>query len=184
MTARLNRDVIFAAVAIAAGLAGLWLTADYRPRARHFPQAMSAVIALSGVAILIEGWLRGRRGPAPAAAPRERASPDAGPDTPPPDAEASRRAERAGVLRGALPFAAILAVWALAVSYGAGYLLPGFLTGCAMMAIAGARRPLPIVAGAAGVVLFCFTMFYIVFQTRIPETEIIRSLVAPLRQLF
>jgi len=191
VTRAVGRDAIFAACAILAGAAGLIATWGYVPKARHFPQAMSAIILLSGIGILLMGRATSRQAAAPVVQasapgevvpPRTEGAPDGGPDTPLPDP--ARAAEYVGMLRGALPFGAILVTWALAVSLGAGYLLPGFVAGILLMIVAGSRRVVPIVLGAGGTVLFCFTMFYIVFRTRIPETAAVKAFVAPLRDLF
>ncbi|GHA35514.1 hypothetical protein GCM10007989_34340 [Devosia pacifica] len=172
------RDAVFAICAILAGAAGLWTTFDYLPKARHFPFAMCLIILVSGIILLIQAF-RNRPQPQPATGVAEGAG-GTGPSTPLPNPNLSQ----AGFWRGSLPFGAVLIVWALAVSYGAGYLVPGFIAGAVLMVIAGARGPLKIVLGSAAVVLFCFVMFYIVFHTRIPEMPAVRQLVAPLRNLF
>ena len=168
------RDAVFGLTSALVGLVGIWLTYDYQPKARHFPLGLSGVILLCGIAIFAGAFRRPVVAGEPAVAP-------SGDDEP---ENVRRAAEHAGMLRGALPFACVLVLWALGVSLGSGYLLPGFIAAIGMMLIAGARGLVFVVTGAAGTILFCFTMFYLVFQTRIPETPFVRSIVAPLRDLF
>ena len=171
--AAVTRDLWVAAGIAATGVAlaaELW---DYVPKARIFPLSLAITMIVCGVGVALSA-LRRRAMTSPPPARTTSIGIDA----------ADPAAVRAGLLQGALPLALVLLAWALAVSLGAGYLLPSIPMLVAALWIAGARRPSVLILAGPAIALVVFTMFYIIFRTRLPELDAIRDLVAPLRRLF
>lgn len=163
MTRTLDRWT--AVVMIAAGIAFVVVTAGYGDKARVFPLSLSALLIVAGAGLLLQTWGRGGRDAAGA-----------------PVADADR--DPGAVWTAAVPLAGVLVLWAVAVSLGAGYLLPSIPMLVAVMWITGERRVSRLIVGSVGISLFCFTMFYLLFRTRLPELDVIKDLVSPLRRLF
>lgn len=167
--AAVTRDLWVAAGMAATGIAltaELW---DYVPRARVFPLCLAVTMIICGAGVALSALRRRAMAVAP---------PAGGSDKPGPEAI------RAGMLRGALPLGLVLFVWTLIVSLGAGYLIPSVPMLIAALWIAGERRPGVLIPAGPAIALTVFTMFYIIFRTRLPELDAIRDLVGPLRRLF
>lgn len=164
-TRNFTADLVTGVISMMAGLAVIGASWGYTPQARHFPFWLGAVVAVCGVAIVLSALRAPRRA-------GESGEPAVFGDL------------RASGVGAALAYALVMLVWAVALSLGAGYLLPSIVALVLLLIITSERRPANIALGAISIALFCFTMFYIIFQTRLPEAQMIRDLFAPLRRLF
>lgn len=172
MTRTLDRRT--AIVMIAVGIVFVALTSGYGAKARVFPLSLSVLMIVAGAGLLVQAWRRGR------AMDAFNARRDAA-EVPP---EADAQPDTGAVWTAAAPLAGVLVVWAVAVSLGAGYLLPSIPMLMAVLWITGERRWSRLIVASVGISLFCFTMFYLLFRTRLPELDVIKDLASPLRRLF
>ncbi|GEM_PF-2378278 len=80
------------------------------------------------------------------------------------------------IATAALPGGVVLALWAWALSAGAGYLIPSVLAASALAVIAGVRDPLRIAAYGLGTAAAVFVLFGILFNTPLPLLEPVKAL--------
>ncbi len=151
-------DCYLALACLLGGLYLAYIASDFSGRARHFPFWLSISLAVSGAAVLAATVAK--MAPAPK----------------PENVQA--------VLRGALPFAVLMLLWAVALTYGLGYVLPGFVCAAGMLFVAGERDPVRIAISAALIVLACFLTFSVIFNIRLPELSVIDEFLRPIRRLI
>lgn len=163
-------DLIVGGLSVASGIAIMLASRDYSQPARQFPMWLGATIVLCGAIIALSAWLRSRQAENPGGAPRPASSLWSG----------LRENGRLAVVLYAL----VMLGWSLVLSFGGGYLLPSIAAVVLLLIVAGERRPGRVILGAIGIAVFVFTMFYILFNARLPEADYIRELAASSRRLF
>lgn len=151
-------DTWLGLVALVAGIALALTAAEYRLRASHFPFWLSVIMALSGLGILVQSVVS--------------------------NVAEHRGSDPSAIVLGALPFAGVVFLWVLAITYGLGYVIPGFFAAMALLFITGERRPMQIALRAALLVIVCFLFFSVVFNVRLPEIQLITDLVRPIRRFI
>jgi hypothetical protein len=144
---------------------------------RFLPQLVSILMMLTGLALMVTGWLnieiqggQVRRGAVTAPG-------DVGPsDASPPEPEEERDAGFFGLAPGELRiigFIAVLLAYTLALPL-IGYLAASIVAFAALILIAGERRPLRIVLGALGIAFLLYGLFGVVFQVHLPTAALLR----------
>lgn len=152
-------DTYFGLICLSVGVYLANLGSGYSGRAGYFPFWLSVAIAVCGAILVFQALLR---------------PPPKWPDW----------ADIAPILLGAFPFAAVLTVWVVVLTMGAGYVLPGLVCAMALLYIAGERGIVRIAMISTIIVVACYLMFAVIFNVNLPEIAYISDLIRPVRRLI
>lgn len=137
-------DAIAGVLLLIFGVAAAWQATGFDAESRSFPLIVSGLVGLAGLAILATAGVRAKGNPV-------------GP-------EASGGPVALAVL-------AIVA-WILAMTFGAGFVLPTFALQLLLLSITGVRGRLALPATAATITALAYLLFVVVFDIPMPPSRL------------
>lgn len=136
-----GRDVSAGALLLLTGVVAAYVALDFDTESRMFPLVIAILLAVTGTAIAIHAVLK------------------------PHYDEASQR-KFGSVIIAAL----IVAVWAVAFSSGAGFVLPTFAMQAALIWLTGLRRPIHVFGIAALITALAYLLFVSLLDVPLPPS--------------
>ena len=136
-----RRDVAAGALLLITGVVAAYLAIDFDAESRMFPMVVALLLALTGTAIAIHAVLK-------------------------PNYDKASQHKFGSVIVAAL----IVAVWAVAFSGGAGFVLPTFAMQVALIWLTGLRRPVHVVLIAALITALAFLLFVSLLDVPLPPS--------------
>jgi len=167
----IKSNVISGAVCFAFGAFAFWLAQSVPPitltdslGGRFFPQIISVLFMLASAGLVITGLM----GIEISGGTMRQSGPDEAETVAAPSAEAPRfgpgEYRLAGFLATMLAYTLVLPLL--------GYIVSSVLTFAALIAIAGERRPLRVMGGAATITAMLYVLFAVVFNMNVPEASL------------
>ena len=138
-----RNDVITGWILVAVGLLAVIQALDFDSASRMFPAATSGLLAIVGLAIAILAVIR--------------------------------PGKTARVAHGAAAAAlacVVIAFWAIALSWGAGFVIPTFIMQVFLLRLTGLRRMPALIGIAALVTTFAYLMFVVLLDVPLPSSRL------------
>jgi len=136
-------DLWVGAALFVIGVYACWEASGFDDNSRSYPMILGGLLAGAGLAVAVAGLLR-----------------------------AGKAIRLDGPLRVALPAAVIVALWAVALGAGGGFVLPTLLMQAALLWLGGVRGPLRIAVYAVLITAAAYTLFALVLDVRLPAPAV------------